>query len=224
MTSFARCSLKDVFHWVKILREISNTCKSKLSFTFDDRSFYLAKWAKIDKVGKKRQNSAKMNKRRKWPFSINKIDCIPLYFSKTIIVWKISRNFFVDSTWMFEIVSKVRPILIFSSSKKLWAYNITMISYVRKNKKSWEFSWVLSLLCICIFEKRATADELLEHPFIQSPDQAKCDDGYGMRLAVYNKKRMLRSGIRRVMAINKFLQILQDLGIDVKQDSKIMVA
>ena len=49
MTLFARCSLK-VLNWLKILREISNTCKSKLSFTFDDRIFYVAKWAKIGKI------------------------------------------------------------------------------------------------------------------------------------------------------------------------------
>jgi len=60
MTSFARCSLQDVFNWVKILREISNTCKSKLFFTFDDRIFYVAKWAKIDKMDGNGQNSAKM--------------------------------------------------------------------------------------------------------------------------------------------------------------------
>ena len=58
MTSFARYSLLIE----KILKEISNTCKSKLLFTFDDRIFYVAKWAKIDKMSKNGQNSAKMDK------------------------------------------------------------------------------------------------------------------------------------------------------------------
>ena len=62
MTSFARCSLKDVFNWLKMLKEISNTCKSKSSFTFDDRIFYVAKWAKIDKMVKNGQKSTKMGK------------------------------------------------------------------------------------------------------------------------------------------------------------------
>ena len=44
------------------MREVSNTCKSKLSFTFDDRIFYVAKWAKIDKMGKNGQKLAKMDK------------------------------------------------------------------------------------------------------------------------------------------------------------------
>jgi len=49
------------------LREISNTCKSKLSFTFDDRIFYVAKWAKIDKMGKNGQKWAKTDKNgQKW--------------------------------------------------------------------------------------------------------------------------------------------------------------
>ena len=44
---------------VKMLKEISNTCKSKSSFTFDDRIFYVAKWAKIDKMVKNGQKSTK---------------------------------------------------------------------------------------------------------------------------------------------------------------------
>ena len=45
-----------------MLKEISNTCKSKLSFTFDDRIFYVAKWVKIDKMGKNGQKWVKMGK------------------------------------------------------------------------------------------------------------------------------------------------------------------
>ena len=74
MMSCAHSSFNDVFNWLKISKEISSTCKSKLSFIFNDRIFYVSKWTKIDKMGKNGQI-------QKWPFLINNIDCKRLYRS-----------------------------------------------------------------------------------------------------------------------------------------------